>query len=96
MSTGIVILITASTEDEARSIGSILVKEKWVACSNVGPAVHSMFHWQGNFCEENEVRLICKSLHFKLDGIIDRVRQLHSYDVPEIIALPTQGDQRNT
>ena len=91
MNTGIMVFITASTKEEAKSIGSVLVKEKWVACANVVPAIHSMFHWQGNFCEENEVLLICKSLNYKLDGIIDRVRQLHSYDVPEIIALPIAG-----
>ena len=91
MSSYIVIMISVSTEEEAKSIGLTLVKEKWVACSNIIPAIHSMYHWQGNFCEENEVLLICKSLQFKLNGIVDRVRQLHSYDVPEIIALPIVG-----
>lgn len=84
----IVIFITASSEKEAEKIGKILVEEKLTACANIIPHVRSIFHWDDKICDEKEVLLISKSKEALFQRIKDRVIEIHSYDVPEIIALP--------
>jgi periplasmic divalent cation tolerance protein len=87
----IIILITASSEDEAEKIGSALVGERLAACVNIMPGVRSLFVWEGKTRDEREVLLICKSRRPLLERIVARVKSLHSYAVPEIIALPVIG-----
>jgi len=88
MAEEIVILITAGSPDEAATIGRALVDEHLVACVNIVPGVRSFFFWEGKTQEAHEVLMICKSRMPLMDGVIARVRSLHSYTVPEIIALP--------
>lgn len=88
MADEIVIFITASSEDEAAKIASSLVQEHLVACVNIVPNVRSLFFWQGGTQDERESLLICKGRLSHMDRIIRRVKSLHSYTVPEIIALP--------
>ena len=90
-SKAVVVFITASGEEEAMKIGQSLVDKKLAACANVVPGIRSIFYWKGELCEEAEVLLIVKSLDHLLDRIVHNVRKLHSYDVPEIIALPIVG-----
>jgi len=84
----VVVLITASSADEAAKIGRALVEEHLVACANIVGGVRSLFFWDGKIQDEQETLMICKSRSAQVDRIIDRVKQLHSYSVPEIIALP--------
>jgi periplasmic divalent cation tolerance protein len=84
----VVILITASSKKEAERIASALIKEKLAACVNILDGVTSLFWWQGKVDQAKETLLIVKSEKEKLSAIIKRVKSLHSYDVPEIIALP--------
>ena len=84
----IIISITASSEEEARKIASALVKEKLVACVNIIPEIHSIYWWEDKVCQEDEVMLIAKSKQSLFSTVIDRVKSLHSYKVPEIIAFP--------
>lgn len=84
----IVIFITASSEEEAEKIGKTLVEERLTACANIIPQIRSIFHWEGKICDEREVLLIAKSKESLFEMIKDRVIELHSYDVPEIIGLP--------
>lgn len=94
MSNVMVIFITASSLDQARKIGKTLVEEGWVACCNIVQHVESIFTWKGNVQVENEVLLICKTREELFDTVEKRVKQLHSYEVPEIIALPvTHGSK---
>lgn len=86
--TYITILITASSEEEACKIGKTLVEERLVACANIIPKIRSIFSWKGEVCDENEVSMILKSKGSLFQQIKERVKTLHSYDVPEIIALP--------
>jgi len=88
MGNEVVVLITASSADEAAKIGRALVEEHLVACANIAGGVRSLFFWDGKTRDAQETILICKSRSVLLDRIIDRVKQLHSYTVPEIIALP--------
>ena len=84
----IVIFITAKDMDEADKIALALVQEKLVACVNIVKGVQSVFKWEGkvDYCEET--LLIAKSEQKLFDKIIKKVKSLHSYSVPEVIALP--------
>lgn len=88
MSDEIVVFVTAGSGAEADRIGETLVKEKLIACANITTSVKSIFHWQGELCTEDERLMILKSTRRNLNRIVERVKELHSYDVPEIIALP--------
>ncbi|MBV6518534.1 MAG: cytochrome C biogenesis protein CcdA [Candidatus Brocadia sp.] len=84
----IVIFITTSSQDEAKKIGQILREENLIACCNIVPSIESIFTWQGRTLHEKETLMICKTREDLFGAVEKRVRQLHSYDVPEIIALP--------
>ena len=84
----IVILITVSSPDEGEKIARTLVAEHLVACVNCVPGVRSFFFWDGKAQEAAEVLLVCKSTMALMERVIERVKSLHSYTVPEIIALP--------
>lgn len=84
----IVVFITAGSHEEAEKIGNALVEERLAACCNIIEPVMSVFHWEGTINREKEVLLIAKSSISQFEEIMKRVKELHSYDVPEIIALP--------
>jgi len=88
MTEEIVILITAGSPDEAATIARTLVDEHLAACVNIIPGVRSFFFWEGRTQDAMEVLMICKSRMPLMNAVIARVRTLHSYTVPEIIALP--------
>ncbi len=87
----IIVLITASSNDEAEKVGTALVEEHLAACVNILPGIRSIFFWEGKVQVEQEIILLCKSTHQLLDKLISRVKELHSYTVPEILALPVAG-----
>lgn len=88
MADEIVILITASSSGEAATIARTLVEEHLAACVNIIPDVRSFFFWDGKTQEAEESLLVCKSRRPLLDELTARVKAIHSYTVPEIIALP--------
>ena len=88
MSDAVVILVTTPTIDEARKIGNALVEEKLIACANIIPQVESIFYWQDKVCNEKEALMVIKTKKKLIEKIIKRVKALHSYTVPEVIALP--------
>ncbi len=89
-----IIFVNTGSEDEAATIAHALVTERLAACGNILPRVRSIYRWQGKIEDEPEVMLLIKTTEDRIPTLIDRVNQLHSYDVPEIIALPiTQGSE---
>jgi periplasmic divalent cation tolerance protein len=84
----IVVFITTSSVEEAQKIGSTLVEERLVACTNIISPVQSIFRWEGKISDEREALLMAKTKGALFDDIVVRVKQLHSYSVPEIIAIP--------
>lgn len=88
MAEEVVVLCTAGSGDEAARIAKALVDEHLAACVNVVTGVRSFFFWEGGVRDEQEVLLICKSLRERVPKIVERVKSLHSYSVPEIIAIP--------
>jgi len=87
----VVILVTTSTGQEAEKIAGELLDQRKAACVNIVPGVSSFFRWQDKTDSADENLLIIKSRASLLDGIITLVNQLHSYQVPEVIALPIAG-----
>ncbi|MFH1269808.1 MAG: divalent-cation tolerance protein CutA [Candidatus Omnitrophota bacterium] len=91
----IVVFITAANKKEAERIASALIKEKLAACVNIIENVHSLFRWQGKVDTAKEALLVVKSRKPLMNKLIRKVKSLHSYEVPEIIALPIiSGDKK--
>ena len=84
----LVVLVTASTQEEALLIGRRLVEKKLVACATVVPHVTSIFEWEGTVTEERECFMVLKSNSDAYTALEAEVRAIHSYEVPEILALP--------
>lgn len=84
----IVIFITCANKQEAEKIAAGLIDAKLAACVNIVPGVESLFWWENKVDRADEVLLVVKSKKTKLAGIIKKVKSLHSYSTPEIIALP--------
>ncbi len=91
MSDHVVVLLTAGSHEEAEALGSALVQEMLAACVNVVPGVTSIYRWQGEVQRDAEWLLIAKTRRTLLDDFVARARALHSYEVPEILALPILG-----
>jgi len=91
MADEIIVLITAPSKDEAARIGTALVNEHIAACVNILPQIRSLFFWEGKSQDESETLIIVKSRLSLLDRIIARVKELHSYTMPEVIAIPVIG-----
>ena len=87
----IVIFVTASTEEEAHRIAELLLNQRKAACINIIPKVDSLFWWQGKLDSARESFLIIKTRASLLPEIVDLVKSVHSYEVPEIIAMPIVG-----
>ncbi|MGQ0569555.1 MAG: divalent-cation tolerance protein CutA [Armatimonadota bacterium] len=85
------VLVTASSADEALCIARALVDERLAACVNVVPGLQSIYRWQGQVEQADEVLLVVKTVRHLLQAVVERVLTLHSYTVPEVIALPVQG-----
>jgi len=86
----IVVLITAGSEVESVKIARALVEQELVACVNILPGVRSIFRWEGKVTEEHEYVLVAKTVSQAFDRVAAAVKSLHSYSVPEVIAVPIQ------
>ena len=84
----IVVFVTAKDKQEAQKIARRLVEDKLIACANIVDGVKSVFWWQGKTDEADETLLIMKSEKRLFKKIAAAVKALHSYDIPEVIALP--------
>lgn len=87
----VVILCTASPE-VSMNLAKILVEEKLAACVNVAP-IRSCFRWDGEICDQAEDLMIIKTKKETMDDIMDRLKEAHPYELPEIIALPIIGGE---
>jgi len=88
------IFVTAGSEQEGAKIGRTLVEEGLVACANIVPHIRSVYRWKGQIREEGETLLIMKSREELFEKINHRIQELHSYEVPEIIALPVMAGSK--
>ena len=84
----IVVLITLASREEADRIARRLVEDRLAACVTIVPQVRSIFMWEQKLSQEDEVLLMVKSRRALFAQLAEAVKRLHSYSVPEIIALP--------
>ena len=84
----IIIFVTASSREEAQKIASGVLAEKLAACANILENVESHFWWQGKLDQAKETLVILKTRKKLFNKLTKKVKSLHSYEVPEIIALP--------
>ena len=90
----IIVFITAPTEEEAAKIAKALVEEKLAACVNIIKGIRSIYRWQGKIEDDPEVLMVVKTREDLFEKLADRVKELHSYEVPEVIAMPiTKGSE---
>jgi len=87
----ILVLTTADSREIARKIATALVESSAAACVNIVEGIRSVYRWHGELCEENEWLLLIKSTQNCLEKIRSMIRELHTYEVPEVIALSLCG-----
>lgn len=87
----VVVLVTAPSAEAADRIARPLVEERLAACVNVVGPIRSLYRWEGRVQEDAERLLVVKTRRTLLDRLEVRVRALHEYDVPEVVALPVTG-----
>jgi len=90
----IVVFVTTANKIEAQKIAESLIDKKLAACVNIVDKLSSLFMWEGKLDKARESLLIIKSKKEKLPRIIRLVKSLHSYEVPEIIAIPIAGGEK--
>ncbi len=95
MTDKIVVLSTAASAEEAEKIARRLVEERLAACVNVVPGVRSFYRWQGKIENAAEWLLVIKSSRDRFEALRIAVEKLHSYEVPEAIALSVIDGARN-
>ncbi len=92
MSSYVVVLMTASDKKEASKIVRSLLDDRLIACANIIGPVSSLFWWEGKIDEASEVLVIMKSRKDLFKRLSERVKETHSYEVPEVLELPiTEG-----
>ncbi len=84
----ILVFTTTSTCELAQSLASSLVEAGDAACVSLVPGVRSIYRWEGKTCDEGEWLLIIKTAAAKFETVRSHIRRLHSYEVPEVIAIP--------
>ena len=82
------VLMTAANREEASRIAEMLVAARLAACVQILPEIQSVYRWQGKVARENEVLLLVKTISGKFDELERAVKEIHSYETPEIVALP--------
>jgi periplasmic divalent cation tolerance protein len=87
MTDKIVVFSTCGSAEEARKLARHLVETRVAACVNVIPGVYSVFHWEGKIDESSEWLLVIKSTRARLEALESELRKMHSYSVPEVVAL---------
>ncbi|MEM3421813.1 MAG: divalent-cation tolerance protein CutA [Candidatus Hadarchaeum sp.] len=85
-----IVLTTVKDRREANRISQALVSEKLAACVSIVPNVTSIYRWQGKIEGSREIILVIKTSAKKIDRLMSRIKELHSYQVPEIISLNVQ------
>ncbi|HMB52882.1 MAG TPA: divalent-cation tolerance protein CutA [Thermoanaerobaculia bacterium] len=89
----IVVVTTVGTEDQANTIARELVARRLAASVNILPVVRSVYRWKGKVCEDGELMLTIKTLDSEYDEVAETIRELHSYELPEILAFAvTRGE----
>jgi periplasmic divalent cation tolerance protein len=88
MNDGIVVFMTAATADQARQIANALVERQLAACVQILPEMESVYRWKNEVQREQETLMLAKTTASHFDDLEKTVRAMHSYETPEIVAVP--------
>jgi periplasmic divalent cation tolerance protein len=91
----IVVVTTVGTEEQANLIAREIVVRRQAACVNILPGVRSIYRWKGKICKDGELMLVIKTLEGELDGVMATIRELHSYELPEILSFQVARGEAN-
>ena len=84
----VIVMVTAASQDEAVKIADQVVRSRLAACASTIPTVRSTYWWEGKLMNEEESLLLIKTTSDKFNSLEETIRRIHSYKVPEIIAIP--------
>ena len=91
----IVVITTAGTEEQANLLAQELVERRHSCCVNILPIQRSIYRWQGDICTDSEYMLVIKAREEEYGAIESAIKELHSYDLPEILAFNvSQGEEK--
>jgi periplasmic divalent cation tolerance protein len=91
----IVVITTVGTEEQAYTIAREIVARRQAACVNIVPGIRSIYRWKGKICKDGELLLIVKTLESEFEEVTATIRELHSYELPEILTFNVgRGEQR--
>ncbi|HEY5653324.1 MAG TPA: divalent-cation tolerance protein CutA [Pontiella sp.] len=82
------VYVTTKNEADAKLIARTVLEERLAACANILGSVQSVYWWEGKVCEDKEVALVLKTTDSAKAKLVERVKQIHSYEIPCIICLP--------
>jgi periplasmic divalent cation tolerance protein len=90
----LVVVTTVGTEEQANLIAREIVARRQAACVNIVPGIRSIYRWKGKICKDGELLLIVKTLEDEFEGIAATIRELHNYELPEILSFSVvRGEQ---
>ena len=84
----VLVYVTTSGIEEARSIAGALLVHRLIACANILPKMESVYRWEGKIMQDAEVVLMMKSMRSSVRAIDEKVNELHSHDLPCVVAMP--------
>jgi periplasmic divalent cation tolerance protein len=90
MTDKIIVFVTCESKEQGERIAQSVVTEKLAACVNVLPGVRSCYVWEAKLTWSDEVLLLIKTTRGRFEQLKNRVRELHSYSVPEIVGVPIE------
>lgn len=83
-----IVLMTAASRDEAEKIASFLVEERLAACAQIIAPIQSIYWWEGKVCRDDETFFMAKTTKDLFPSLVDAVKKLHSYKVPQLVFVP--------
>ena len=89
-----IVYSTIEAVAEAKTIAHALLEEKLVACVNIIPSIQSVYRWKGTIEEDDECVLLAKTTDENVKATIAKIKELHSYELPDIIVLPIIGGSK--
>jgi periplasmic divalent cation tolerance protein len=90
----IAVVTTVGTEEQAYLIAREIVARRQAACVNIFPGIRSIYRWKGKICKDGELLLFIKTLEGEFEAIAATIRELHSYELPEILSFNVSHGER--
>ena len=90
-----VVITSVGTEQQAVEISEELIARRLATCVNIIPCLRSIYRWKGKICEDTEYLLFIKTPKRLFERVSEAIREFHSYELPEILALPVHAAEAN-